>query len=531
MKEDITVEVKTEKAAPHLTVTKTTTSKPKNGSTYALGEKITYQITVKNDGNVSVKNITVSDPLLDKEWTVTELAPNETSEAFTGEYVVTEQDILNGSVVNNATATGESIDPDIPEPEVTPGKTTDETEKPNGHITVAKKTTSTPENGSTYVLGETITYKITAKNDGNLTLTGVTVIDELTGLNETIEGNFEPGAERSFTTSHVVTTDDIQNGKVTNVATAEGTSPDPDKPTPDVTPGTAENPVDEPNPSLAVVKTSDTEGQVTLGQKITYTITVTNNGNTVIDNINLTDDKTGESWSDVGTLQPGEQAVRTTEYTVTEADIIEGQIVNHATATGKDPSGNDVTGKGEKTVTTEESNPHITVTKETTSTPKNGETYALGEKITYKITATNTGNLTLTDVKVIDELTGLEKTIKGEFKPGDEETFETSYTVKESDLGTDGKGSVLNVATAVGTTPDPDKPEPGVDPGKTEDPTDPKKPAMSIEKKVIGQKEKYEIGDTVKYKITVTNTGNTTQNNILVEDQMNAAGTGSDHEG
>ena len=522
VKEDITVEVKTEKAAPHLTVTKTTTSKPKNGSTYALGEKITYQITVKNDGNVSVKNITVSDPLLDKEWTVTELAPNETSEAFTGEYVVTEQDILNGSVVNNAKATGESIDPDIPEPEVTPGKTTDETEKPNGHITVAKKTTSTPENGSTYVLGETITYEITAKNDGNLTLTGVTVIDELTGLNETIEGNFEPSAERTFTTSHVVTTDDIQNGKVTNVATAEGTSPDPDKPTPDVTPGTAENPVDEPNPSLAVVKTSDTEGQVTLGQKITYTITVTNNGNTAIDNINLTDDKTGESWSDVGTLQPGEQAVRTTEYTVTEADIIEGQIVNHATATGKDPSGNDVTGKGEKTVTTEESNPHITVTKETTSTPKNGETYALGEKITYKITATNTGNLTLTDVKVIDELTGLEKTIKGEFKPGDEKSFETSYTVKESDLGTDGKGSVLNVATATGTTPDEKKP--GVDPGKTEDPTDQKKPAMSIEKKVIDQKEKYEIGDTVKYEITVTNTGNTTQNNILVEDQMNAAG-------
>ena len=524
VKEDITVEVKTEKANPHLTVTKTTTSTPKNDSTYALGEKITYQITVKNDGNVSAKNITVSDPLLGKEWTVESLAPNETSEAFTGEYEVTEQDILNGSVVNNATATGESVDPEIPDPEVTPGQTTDETDDPNGHITVTKKTTSTPENGSTYALGETITYEITAKNDGNLTLTGVTVIDELTGLNETIEGNFEPGAEKTFTTSHVVTTDDIQNVKVINVATATGTSPDPDKPTPDVTPGEKEDPVDKPNPSLAVVKTSDAEGQVTLGQKITYTITVTNNGNTVIDNINLTDDKTGERWSDVGTLQPGEQAVRTTEYTVTEADIIAGQIVNHATATGKDPSGNNVTGKGDKTVETEPSKPHITVTKETTSTPKNGETYALGEEITYKITAKNTGNLTLTDVKVIDELTGLEKTIKGEFKPGAEETFETSYKVKESDLGTDGKGSVLNVATATGTTPDPEKQKPEVVPGQTKDPTDPKTPSLSIDKIVIDEKDEYQIGDTVKYEITVTNTGNTTQNNILVEDQMKAAG-------
>lgn len=64
-----------------------------------------------------------------------------------------------------------------------------------------------------------------------------------------------------------------------------------------------------------------------------------------------------------------------------------------------------MTDEGEKTVTTEESNPHITVTKETTSTPKNGETYALGEEITYKITAKNTGNLTLKDVVVPDELT------------------------------------------------------------------------------------------------------------------------------
>ena len=80
------------------------------------------------------------------------------------------------------------------------------------------------------------------------------------------------------------------------------------------------------------------------------------------------------------------------------------------------------------------------------------------------------------------------------------------------------------MATATGKTPDPDKPKPDVDPGKKEDPTDQKKPSMSIEKKVIDQKEKYEIGDIVKYEITVTNTGNTTQKNILVEDQMNAAG-------
>lgn len=54
-------------------------------------------------------------------------------------------------------------------------------------------------------------------------------------------------------------------------------------------------------------------------------------------------------------MKPDEQAVKKTKYTVTEADIIAGKIVNHATATGKDPNGNDVTGKGEKTVDTEPS--------------------------------------------------------------------------------------------------------------------------------------------------------------------------------
>lgn len=48
---------------------------------------------------------------------------------------------------------------------------------------------------------------------------------------------------------------------------------------------------------------------------------------------------------------------------------------------------------------------------------------------------------------------------------------------------------------------------------------------MTITKKVTDKKEEYQIGDTVEYEITVKNTGNTTQNNVLVEDRMNAAGS------
>ena len=502
---------------PSLVVNKT----HDENQTYKAGDVITFTITVKNIYD-EVKTITLAEQegvTLDSE-VFENVEPGKEITA-TATYTVTEADIVNGTFTNNVTARFSGVDKDY-----TGTDTVEEFEDPNPHMTITK-TTKGVEDGHIYKLGETINYVITVTNDGNLTLTNVKVEDALTGntgQNAWTIDTFAPGATQTFETSYTVTEEDVLAGKVINNVTGTAKDPtNPDEPKTPVTPGEKEDPVETPNPGLTVVKTSDTEGQVTLGQKITYTITVTNNGNVTISGVKLVDPLTRDNWT-LGKIKPGETVTREATYAVTEKDIIAGKVENHAKATGKDPSGNDVTDEGEKTVTTEPSKPHITVTKETTSTPKNGETYALGEEITYKITAKNTGNLTLKDVVVSDELTGNtgDKAFKidGEFKPGDEKSFETSYTVTEADLGK----TVVNVATATGKTPDPDKPEPGVDPGKKEDPTDQKKPAMSIEKKVIDQKEKYEIGDTVKYEITVTNTGNTTQNNILVEDQMNAAG-------
>ena len=505
---------------PSLVVNKTHEAKA-DGTTFKAGDVITFTITVKNIYD-EVKTITLAEQegvTLDQD-TFEGVQPGAEITA-TATYTVTEADIVNGTFRNNVTATFSGVDK-----EYTGTDTVEEFETPNPHMTITKTTKDVEEN-HIYKLGETISYVITVKNDGNLTLTDVTVEDALTGnAGEnawTIE-TLAPGEEKTFKPSYVVTEEDVLAGKVINNVTGTAKDPtNPDEPKTPVTPGKKEDLVETPNPGLTVIKTSDKTGEVKLGDKITYTITVTNNGNVTISGVKLEDSLTGDDWT-LGNIKPGKTVTKEATYTVTEKDIIAGKVENHATATGKDPSGNDVTGKGDKTVETEPSNPHITVTKETTSTPKNGETYALGEEITYKITAKNTGNLTLKDVVVSDELTGNtgDKAfqIDGKFKPGEEATFEASYTVTEADLGK----TVVNVATATGKTPDPDKPEPGVDPGKKEDPTDQKKPAMSIEKKVIDQKEKYEIGDTVKYKITVTNTGNTTQNNILVEDQMNAAG-------
>ena len=74
------------------------------------------------------------------------------------------------------------------------------------------------------MLGETITYRITVTNDGNVTLRNVVVTDELTGAEWTIE-SLAPGASRDFTTSYVVTEKDVGAGKVVNVAVAEADNP------------------------------------------------------------------------------------------------------------------------------------------------------------------------------------------------------------------------------------------------------------------------------------------------------------------
>ena len=57
------------------------------------------------------------------------------------------------------------------------------------------------------------------------------------------------------------------------------------------------------------------------------------------------------------------------------------------------------------TVETEDPNGHLTITNVVTSIPASGTGYALGEEIHYKITVTNNGNLTITNINVEDEVT------------------------------------------------------------------------------------------------------------------------------
>ena len=431
-----------------------------------------------NDGNVSFDNVVVTDELTGDSWTIETLAVGAT-ETFTAAYIVTEADILKGEVTNVATAVGEEIpDPDPEKPGKTPeddDDTTDETDDVDATLTVEKTTTSTPANGASYALGEEISYQITVTNDGNVSIDNVVVTDELTGDIWTIE-TLAVGATETFTASYTVTEADLLAGHVLNVVTAEGDEipdpKDPENPKKPTDEDQQDDPTDAPQASLFIAKESTTEPAngtaYALGETIGYSIVVTNNGNVTIEDITVTDELTGDEWT-IDSLNPGETSEAfTTEYVVTEADILAGSVVNVATATGSDPEGDEPQiVPGEEDTPTVDPNPSLSIEKKLTNLPAKGY-FTVDETAEFEITVSNTGNLTLENVVVTEELEGA-TVLSGEgygvngntaviatLAQGETVVVNASYTVTEDDLGKE----LINVVTVTGEGPqDPEDPE------------------------------------------------------------------------
>ena len=352
----LTIEKGEEETGPHLTILKETTSKTPNEG-YDLGDVITYKITVTNAGDQTITDITVTDELTGDEWTIKSLAPGENKVFEDVEHTVTEEDILAGEVVNVATATGTSPDPDNPDVPVDPGEAPAPTVEKKYSLTVDKETTSKPANGQYYVLGEEITYKITVTNDGNQTLKDITVTDELVNKEWKLD-SLAPGESKAFDDAkHEVTEEDIQAGQVVNKATATGKTNDPENP--EVVDAKEADSTDPTNPESPLKLEKVTTSKPTkrngyeVGDQITYKITITNEGNLPITNIVVKDDLTKKEWK-LDSLAPGASEDFTTDYTVTEADARKGSVTNVATAEGQiDDSGNPVKVKteGERTET------------------------------------------------------------------------------------------------------------------------------------------------------------------------------------
>ncbi|MEZ7002058.1 hypothetical protein [Streptomyces sp. AD55] len=512
---------------PGLSVVKSASSS--EAGKLVLGEEITYEFAVENTGNVTLKDVKVKEGDFSGHGTLgavvcpagaASLAPGETV-TCTAAYEVTQQDIDTGSITNSATATGT---PPRGEPPVSPPSETTVPAPSDPRLKVAKSAS-----GERLTAGEEITYSFVVTNTGNVTLTDVQVDEgDFTGtgtLGDVVcpkdATSLAPGASITCTADYKVTQADVDAGSLKNTATATGTPPTGEPP---VSPPSETTVKTDDDPGLSVVKSASTANPA-VGDEITYRFAVTNTGNVTLKDVKVDEgDFSGKGTlgdivcpAGAASLAPGETVTCTATYEVTQQDIDAGSLTNAATATGTPPRGEPPVSPPSEAKVTPPQEPGLSLVK-TGHSSEPGK-LVLGEEITYDFVVTNTGNVTLKDVKV-DEGDFDGKGTLGDvvcptaeaasLAPGTSMTCTAGYTVTQEDIDA---GSITNSATATGTPPTG---EPPVSPPSETTVPAPEEPALAVVK--TASADKLVAGEEITYRFAVTNTGNVTLKDVKVDE-------------
>ena len=347
---------------------------------------------------------------------------------------------------------------------------------------------------ASYVLGDTITYTFSARNSGAITLSDVSVSDPLPGLsavswqsnsNGSVQGTLLPGETATFTATLTVTQEQVDAGSIQNTASVTGTPPSGPAVVDDDT-LTITGPT--PAPALTLTKTAD-KASYAPGDTVTYTFEAKNTGNVTLTAVSVSDPFPGlsaVSWqsnsngSAQGTLLPGETATFTATLTVTQEQVDAGSIQNTASVTGSPPSGPAVVDDASVTVAVDQ--------KREIALVKKGSVQ--GDQVTFTYVATNTGNITLFNVSVIEERSNFSGTgalpapayksgganldedpadARNDLVPGESVTWTASYTMTKADIAA---GVLINQAEARSKSPDGrDVADPSGTTGENDDPT------------------------------------------------------------
>ncbi len=522
-----------------------------NGDTLdSAGDTVTYTYKVENTGVTTLKDVVVNessgftgtgtvpvpsnesstnvsgtstDTAINGSWD--SLAPGDVA-LFTAIYTLTQADIDAGTVENNAQAEGAPFPAGMAPPTGVGSATVNFNANPELNITkTASKTTDV-------VVGDVITYTYTVGNNGNVGIDTVSVSDvhstgNLSAVTLTSpSANLAPGEVATFEASYTITQADIDAGTdITNTATATGT---PKRGTLTDVSDSEVVTIIAASPELNITKTASKTTDVVVGDVITYTYTVGNNGNVGIDTVSVSDVHSTGNLSAVtltspsANLAPGEVATFEASYTITQADIDAGtDITNTATATGIPKRGTLTDVSDSEVVTIIAASPELNITKTASKTTD----VVVGDVITYTYTVGNNGNVGIDTVSVSDvhstgNLSAVTLTSpSANLAPGEVATFEASYTITQADIdaGTD----ITNTATATGT---PKR-------GTLTDVSDSEvvtiiaaSPELNITK-TADKTTDVVVGDVITYTYDVSNSGNVEIDNIVISDVHSGTGT------
>ena len=375
------------------------------------GDVVNYTLTATNTGTVTLSGVTISDPLIGALTCApaqpATLAPAATL-TCTASRTLTQTDVNAGTFSNTATVSGNPP---------TGGPVTDtdgdtQTLPTTPAIDLVK--TGTLDITATAPVdavnaGDVINYTLTATNTGTVTLSGVTISDPLIGALTCAPAQpatLAPGDALACTASRTLTQTDVNAGTFSNTAAVSGNPPSGGP----VTDADGDTQILPTSPAIDLIKTGALDitatapvDAVNAGDVINYTLTATNTGTVTLSGVTISDPLIGAlscTPAQPAVINPGGALVCTGVYTLTQSDLNAGSVSNNATVTGNPPTGNPVT-DGSSTTTSLTQTPAIGVAKRVTGV----ETVSAGTyDVTFAILVENYGNVTLTNIVVVDDL-------------------------------------------------------------------------------------------------------------------------------
>ena len=396
---------------------------------------------------------------------------------------------------------------------------------------------------NTVSAGDTITYILTVKNDNNENINSLYIEDIIPEGTElvSIENNgkvienkviwdlwnlgLEPG--ESISVSFVVKVTEEAQGTIVNTANVDETPSEE----------TTENPVLNSTKTGIVTRGEEKEevtDYVKTGDEITYTISVENTGDvdgtTIIKDADLEDIfeeveidentkqpkatllgeiKVYENEVEIATIEK-EQLVSGYEVNVPakgtinivftiKVNIIRGSILNTAIV-GGNPTETDekptIDWSIEKNSTLEELNGNI----------EDGKAEK-GDKIHYSVNVTNNSSIDLENLNIIDQMLNIDTYVS--IKAGETQTvISEAYEVQQADI--DKQETIFNTVTSKYEDDEKDDTDDGTEVVEKEERVEVVKNSELVKADGNTVEGKAEVGDTIKYSVTVTNKGNVT---------------------
>jgi large repetitive protein len=413
------------------------------GNAVDLNQNVTYSITVTNNGTNAANDVEITDLL---PSALNYLSSASTSGTSGSGAALGTADFENGSVIDevgtlaagasvtlqvHATAGSAGMVSNTACVTTTSGDTdvTDncKTDTISVNNTSAANVSINKTGPSTGTVGQQLTYTVTITNSGASAASNVAFADTLpTGetfvsandsgggtvtnnagaLSETISAL---GAGATDTITLVVTP--TQTGDITNTASVNVAGNTSNQTTSSVTTAVS---AQAPQPNVSINKTGPSTG--TVGQQLTYTVTITNSGASAASNVAFTDTlPAGETFvsasdSGGGTIANNAGALSETisalaaggtdTITLVVTPTQTGDITNTASVNVAGNTSNQTTSSVTTTVSAQNQGPNVSLSKTGPSTS------TVGDEISYTITATNNGNAAASNLAVSDTLPG-----------------------------------------------------------------------------------------------------------------------------